>query len=467
MSNRQRVCAFLFASSFVFLPVNAEPLQGGVKSAAPLQGGVKSAEPLQGGVKSAAPLQGGVESTAPLQSSVHVLPGGANKTSYPLQGQAAQQYNGSSLQGGANSTTLQGGVAAPMYQSGTPAVQYMGGHAVNAIQPISTYTLTPHTGVMQFGPQVIVTPGGQSKGVMSFPGGSTYSHVNDQSITGGSEYGAQYSSSHGVTSASGYSVSRVPVTTGQLDPSGASFSMFTRYGESENHTMTYAPGYEPKAQSTDGKLTYNAPGTKVTIFGAHSGVVTYVPGYEVTVSTVGVNKETLGGVWSIPEIQPLHAAAGQLMAKKTFVQILAPEIQPLVAKAQLMPSLLKHDKVLDWKLWYERVAAAIYRRWKYSDVSAGTAKVRVTVTRNRDVSCQIVGFENAEDAHLDVKAQMEFREAALRAVNLVTTAEIPAFPANSTADVVRFDVDMSRRTTDAAGFDVATSEQNVSGKVLK
>jgi hypothetical protein len=403
---------------------------------------------------SAEPLKGGVKSDAPLQPSVHVVPQGAGK---PIQGGTGNTI----LQSGAGNSTLNGGAGIPSLQTGIPYQQYNGSHPVNnQIPPTTSYTFTPHTSTMQVPGTYSYTPGTQFRGVMNYDGASGTTQVQSTTTTGGSGYGDTYTSSRGVTTSSGYTIGRATVTPGTVAAEGpGSFSVYSRWGESVKKGLTYAPGFEPKSESTDGRLAYNSPSTSTTIFGAHNGVVTYVPGYEVTINTVGIEKQTVGGLWSIPEIQPMHALDGMLRAPKTFAQILSPDVHPLLAKAQLLPSLIpQNDKVLDWKLWYQRVAAAIYGRWKYADVGPGTATVRVTVTANREVSAQIINFEPAPDVERSATAETAFRETALHAVNLVTTAEIPHFPKNSeNTSQVKFDVDMRRAAAGAAGYDVATT----------
>jgi hypothetical protein len=221
------------------------------------------------------------------------------------------------------------------------------------------------------------------------------------------------------------------------------------------------PALNRNPKRPKGKLAYNSPGSRTTIFGAHNGVVTYVPGYEVSISTVGMQKETVGTLWSVPEIKPLVAVAGRVSGTNTFGQLLAPDTHPLLAKAQLFPNLIPRDtKGMDWKLWYDRVSAAIYGRWKYADVGPGTATVRVTVRDDKQVHAEVIDFEPAPDVARDATAETAFRETALHAVNLVTTAEIPNFPANANTTEVKFDVEMRRLA------ETRSSEQQVTAKML-
>jgi hypothetical protein len=201
------------------------------------------------------PLQGGVQDEAALKSSVHVVPPGGSKL--PLTtGIEATRLEGSAnrglLQGGAGAGSAQGGASQPALQTGIPYQQYNGSHPVNQIAPSSTYTFTPHTNVMQFPGTYTYTPGTQFRGVMNYAGTPGTTQVQSGS-TGGSGYGDRYTSSHGVTTSSGYTITRTTIDPGNIpiEP-GASFSVYSRWAQTTKNGLSYAPGFEPKSEATEG-----------------------------------------------------------------------------------------------------------------------------------------------------------------------------------------------------------------------
>jgi hypothetical protein len=395
-------------------------------------------------------LTGGVKNDASLQSSVHLTPESANKAPVAnYKGSAGGTVLNTGIDGASASAPLGGGLQ-----------QYSGSHLTGATTPITTYTLTPHTSVMQIPGATIITPASSYRGVQNYDGfGGTIQQITPATAGGATAptYGTQYTTTHGVTTAGGYTAHPI-LTPGTIPvPPDWEFSFWSSASRTTtNHGVTYAAGLEPKhvEPGEETKLSYGGPATSTTVFGARDGVVSYVPGYEVRVSSTGVQKQTLGGMWSVPEIKTPGALSG--------------EVHPLLAKAQLLPSLLpKADKVTSWELWYNRVSAAIYSKWKYADVGAGTAKVRVTISADKQVSAQILDFTPAGDVARDASTETTFRETALRAVRLLTPDEIPAFPADANTSKVTVDVDMQRDANTGSGFDVAKAEAKVSGELLK
>jgi hypothetical protein len=390
-------------------------------------------------------LTGAVKNDASLQSSVHLT---------PQNGRPANVW-----QGGMSGAGLSGGAGA---NGGSPGIgglqQFNGSHMTGATTPTTTYTFTPRTSVMQIPGGMVSTPPTTFHGVQNYDGlGGTMQHFDSTTTPGTSpDMGGTYSTTRGVTTAGGYSVRPVYGSGQGAGNPEWEFSFLSSIGRttSMNHGVTYAAGLEPLHSADAQKLTYSGPATSTTVFGARDGVVSYVPGYEVRVSSVGVQKQTIGGMWSVPEVKVPTALGG--------------DVHPLLAKAQLLPSLLpKADKVTNWELWYSRVSAAIYGKWKYADVGPGTAKVRVTISADKQVSAQIVDFTAAGDVQRDASTETTFRETALRAVRLLTPDEIPAFPAGADMAKVTVDVDLQRDATTNAGFDVAKAEAKVSGELLK
>ncbi len=79
----------------------------------------------------------------------------------------------------------------------------------------------------------------------------------------------------------------------------------------------------------------------------------------------------------------------------------------------------------------------------------------MVVTRDRDISCQLIDFTPAPDIKRDVAAETLFRESAVKAVNMVTKFEIPDLPPLDTDKVV-FDLDLKRVVDGPIGVDVAS-----------
>jgi hypothetical protein len=127
----------------------------------------------------------------------------------------------------------------------------------------------------------------------------------------------------------------------------------------------------------------------------------------------------------------------------------------LTAQAFLLPEL-RTSVVSNWDDWYQRVAGAIYSGWQNQQVGPGVATMRVTVTRTRQLSCQVEDFTPAADIERNADAETIFREAALRAVHLVNKFEIPDFPNNASESSVSFDVQMRRLVGGKPGVDVAS-----------
>jgi hypothetical protein len=130
----------------------------------------------------------------------------------------------------------------------------------------------------------------------------------------------------------------------------------------------------------------------------------------------------------------------------------------MVATGLLLPQLRAQAlEKISWDEWYKRVARAIYCRWQYAEVGPGVATVRMVVTKDRDISCQLIDFQPATDIKRDAVAETFFRESALKAVRMVTKFEIPELPTPLDSDKVVFDLDLKRVVDGPVGVDVASS----------
>ncbi|MBK9143322.1 MAG: hypothetical protein IPM23_12540 [Candidatus Melainabacteria bacterium] len=202
-----------------------------------------------------------------------------------------------------------------------------------------------------------------------------------------------------------------------------------------NGLMTYSPGLAVKEIPQPKHMTPDPYHHLPIIRHSPYGAVAFSPGYQVHVSVPGSTREGLGGSWSAQESSAKGAAG-------------------LNASPLLLKGISARPVTASWQQWFRLTAGAIYARWKHAEVGPGTAHVQVTVTVNQDISGIVEDFTPAEGVERDVKAETEFREAALRSVDLISRYEIPRFPRGSDRKKVVFNVELRRTVTGEAGFDV-------------
>jgi len=202
-----------------------------------------------------------------------------------------------------------------------------------------------------------------------------------------------------------------------------------------NGLMTYTPGLEIKEIPQPRHVTPDPYHHVPLIRHSPYGVVAFSPGYQVHVAVPRSTREGLGGSWSAQEASASSAAG-------------------LNASPLLLKGISARPVAMSWQQWFRLTAGAIYARWKHAEVGPGTAHVQVTVTVNQDISGIVEDFTPAEGVERDVKAETEFREAALRSVDLISRYEIPRFPQGSDRKKVVFNVELRRTVTGEAGFDV-------------
>lgn len=403
-------------------------------------------------------IQGGIKDDASLRPSVKVVPRDSAKFD------RFNNYKGKVEQ-------FKGG---RMYSSGRPVnrkrpmlpTRSYQRHS-HIITPISSYHLTPRNGVMTFGGHgVIRAPSHRSvttfgtrhsvlsprsvKGVTTFvPGYQTtiqnsYKPRRHRSVR--VMHGGGYGTGNGVTSWS-------PAHITNLKP----YRVHVSTPHSRNGITAYAPGYSTSQAIIHHGSSVHTPGSSVTRVAYNKGVSSWVPGYQVTVQTNGGYKTSLGGKWfdSKPQPRGLSAGSAARMNPGIFVQPVLPS--PLLAKANLLPQLQKGEasRSISWDDWYRNFASSIYTRWQTMVVGPGTAKVRVTVTRKRELECRIVDFIPAFDVQRDINEETDFRVSALRAVRSVKRSEIPAFPPLADEDRVTFDVVLKRKVDGPIGIDVS------------
>lgn len=435
-------------------------------------------------------LQGGIKNEAMLNPSLKVIPGqGKNvqlraetpKYFYPTNAplRPLTQYHGGTQIGGGGPRLFP---QAPSY--GHPSVeQYAGGGRVgHPIAPISSYTLMPHNsittyhgsgsmaissqqGVSSYVPGYEITKVVTHKGVTAYvPGHEAQQAVSQKGVTSYASSSptmtAQISSPpfvgfgnarhvpgpamrDGVISyAPGYSVSSAPVST-------------------HGGISSFFPGHESKTPTTHSGVTEHSPGYQITINTPKNGIVCWDSRYESSIMTHSLEKHTLGGMYYTPErVLPNGqlAKTEELAFKPMFAQpVVDFGARPLRATALGLPGIRPVASTeLTWDEWYKRVARAIYGRWQDAEVGPGRATVSVTVTKDRMLAGKVVDFTPASDVERNAAEETAFRQAAIKAVNMVSEFEIPEFPSSADVPSVTFEVDMKREVDGPAGFDVAS-----------
>ncbi|HIA54750.1 MAG TPA: hypothetical protein EYN91_22145 [Candidatus Melainabacteria bacterium] len=433
--------------------VEQRTLQGGAQQQV-LTGGAQQTM-LQGGTRL---LNGSIKDEAALNPSLILLPGASDKNrgfrtgvngNQPMAGQV-NQFAGNQhfLPGQATPT--------PFGRPGSP-LNAAAGWATHPIPPISSYTLTPRNGVMTFDPTYSVTPGSTTKGVTEIA--PRYESRQWQSHSGVTSYVPGYEVSRANSEQSGFKVQMFGPGMGlRGGPMTGGFGFKTQGDPvTKDGVTSYVPGYEvKKVTEKRGSVSDFTPGGLLTHTQSRSGVVTYAPGYEVSIMVPGYRKETLGGQYSAATNNGLLAHAGKLTpgGGGEFAEPVVAQETPLHADALLLPSL-NATVAPTWNDWYHRVAGAIYARWQSVDVGPGVATVRVTVTKDRNLSAQVEDFLPADNVARNVDSETNFKQCALNAVELVKQYEIPRFPENADLPRVTFDLEMKRNVESRPGFDVA------------
>lgn len=432
------------------LPANASqtPLNGSTKTGT-LSGGANqnllngNATTLTTGA-SRTPLQGGIKDDASLNPSLRLLKPASSKAGQPLApGIGTTFIPGQVTQIFGHTTS---GPLAPVLQPSTtqPGVYQRGLSGI--IAPVSTYTMTRSNSRTWVAPGYEVTPANTSRSTAFVPPTSSSSASMTQ---------------HGVTTwVPGYDVSSISQSAGSAfsavagHGSGWGIAAYMPQYEVHKVTVTSPPmAYDPVAATTKG-VTAFAPGYEVTVISHNKGAVTWTPGYELSKLVPGAYKETLSGVWHSGAPTPPLLASQGVLPQPQFAKVLVGPT-PMVATGLLLPQLRAQVlEKLTWDEWYRRVARAIYCRWQYAEVGPGCATIRMVVTKDRDIGCQLIDFTPAPDIKRDVAAETQFREAAVKAVNMVTKFEIPDLPPLD-SDKVVFDLDLKRVVDGPVGVDVA------------
>jgi hypothetical protein len=398
-------------------------------------------------------LEGGTKADESLKNRLRVIKGIPDSlpgNQFPLQ---VEQFNGS------RSTNSR---MPPSWSSPAPVQNWdhYGRPIGGSIPPISSYTMTPRNGVTTYRPGMEMTPT-TINGVMTFsPGysitGSSYGGISHGN--GITTFDTAYDVS-GATTRSGVtswipgwgSISGIAGNiSGWMSSAPFSFHGVTSYLKGDGESTIYSA-----------TANTNQAGTSEHMSTSKNGVTCWSPGYEVQISSAGLTKESLGGVWSAPggvRREPgLIATTEALPSPQYFVQPVVGE-GPLMARAQTLPGI--EVGAVTWEQWYKTVARAIYSRWRYAEVAPGVAKVRVTVLRNKEMAARVVDFVPVLGVDRNADNEKTFREAALKAVNSVESYEIPPFPKGVDSPQVSFDVEMKRTVEGDAGFDISSGRSD-------
>lgn len=433
-------------------------------------------------------LEGGVKDSAALHPSLKLIPG-RPQNKHPLSGEVEN------LNEHQQCKRYPGGITDYFPAAGRTEPCPARTFTPHVIPPISSYTITPQLGVLSApGYEVRKTPGssdlttatpGYADFAPSTHGGvttwvpgfaaehhspttsastdSSFSPVTEHGVTtwipgfsvttnlsgGGSEIGKV--KSNGITVwVPGYEVSSPSNTVTTWVPGHQSSTL-------AHKEISSAGAYGLASSTSKNGLTSWVPGYGLTTSVSRNGVVCWAPGYEVTVASAGIAKSTLGGIWyTAPKNQAaagLRASPAQLTANRERVEAVV-AAQPLIASALLLPELKRSSVVVTWDEWYRRVGRAIYERWQDIDEGPGTATVLVTVTREHQVSCLIDSFFPAPGIERNVTRETAFRESAVRTIDALTSADVPAFPSLSAWQQVTFAVELKRTVDGPIGFKV-------------
>ncbi len=432
---------FLITQSVSSLAAGAAELQGAVEARSVDQSGSVHAVKASKGGKV---IQGGIKDDATLRPSLKLLPAKPDRISAPFGGSV--QHVVAPLD-----SEMVKGPGGILYAPGQPVPTLVPSTSVNSgsTTPISTYTLMPQNSRFWVAPgfEINSTPG--IKNSVSTP--SIYESSPPVSVKGITTYG---------------SGSELPVITRHDVPAVVP--------STGTGIMIFEPGYEvgkltagmsplaftqsPTPTSSSKGITSFLPGSRSSTSVPPSGIICWAPGYEVSIQSADLSKETVGGVWSakVPGVEALRAVASPLQNIRQYVEAVQGP-PPMMATALLLPGLKPtvSNVGLNWNQWYQRVAKAIYGRWQTEAVGPGLATVRLTVTKYREIRCQVVGFSAAPDVERNGESEKAFREAALHSVRDVSMFEIPEFPANPPREEVTFDIQMKRTVDGSAGYDVS------------
>jgi len=152
-------------------------------------------------------------------------------------------------------------------------------------------------------------------------------------------------------------------------------------------------------------------------------------------------------------IKRLHS--GQTALPQVAVQgELKPPVQPeLKAMPTVLPGRLQAPA--NWDEWYQRIARAIYQRWKQNSTGPGSAILTITVFNSRDVDSKVTEFVPALDAERNAQTESAFKDVALKSVSSLSGDDIWQFPASAASlKHIVFDMELKHAVGETAGCKV-------------
>jgi hypothetical protein len=363
-------------SSFVALSISLSVCStpGGsaeLKGAVEARGGEATSATHQAkAAKSGRVLEGGIKDSATLHPSLKLLPAKQDQMPTTPFGGSVQHVNAPL------DSEMVRGPGGILYAPGQPVPSLVPASSPQSgsTSPISTYTLMPQNS------RFWVAPGFEIKNT---PG------ISNSASTPSLYESAPPVSVKGITSYGSSSEQTVVVKREMIDivpSSGSGIRVFEpRYAVSASlsslestHVLT--------ADYTSKGITSFIPGSRVSQSVPPNGVICWAPGYEVSIQSGDISKETIGGVWSTstPSIAALKAVANPLQGIRQYVEAVQGP-PPMMATPLLLPGLKPTVSMtgLNWDQWYHRVAKSVYGRWQTEAVGPGVATVRLTVTKYR------------------------------------------------------------------------------------
>ena len=430
------------------------------------------------------PLQGGIKSDNEIKPSLTVLTGESKKDislKPPLQGSLDHNYLQSST------SVIQ--ISGNKYLNGGPVLQSGTNQSFLNIQvPSTSYGPIRTYGSGMIAP-IVTSHQEASTQTVNVPGQASYSPARPGGITdyGGNQISSPkpsptlaVSSVSGVTTyVPGFEVKTV------TRPSNLMTAYHCIHGNLPflcpgHHIIepgykadynTYTPeqirGFDSKNGTPTTVVEQNQGKTSPTskAYSSREGIVTWAPGYEVTVTVPHTVNDSLGGKWTTNMTALGATAKGgnfrlPVDTNPVFVNMQrVPEEE--TATTLMLPALEKASVAVspNWGQWYKDVAKAIYSRWQYADVGIGTAIVQVKVNQVHELQAQVVDFRAAPDVARNVKVETQFREAALKAANSVKYYDIPGFPSGTTQKEVTFNIELNRGADEPVGFRVVKGDE--------
>lgn len=123
--------------------------------------------------------------------------------------------------------------------------------------------------------------------------------------------------------------------------------------------------------------------------------------------------------------------SGRAQADDVHLGLLKPNDFMSPSKFDLGADRNSKELTLAWEQWHKQLSKAIYERWSELADTPGKATVRITVTKNRSISAQILGSQGGP----------RFDRTLMRVIDGLNGNPGLNFPAKSQRQVVAFEAD--------------------------